>query len=277
MGILKILIIMLIPMSILLGEQTYVKVTKTNNTKNFSSINDVLKEYKLNMKIVKVYNADKSISNIIYTGPFPSYERAAHYQQKLKNHFSNPQVVILDKIKKEDGIYFGLGVGYASANSPYTQINQTIQLREPANSGVAFRGELGYIFKNGIFTSLGYGTLNTNDLLFENLYASLGYRLYNKGDFVPYGSVLVGGGNLTWNRNPIKEEDSSTTQNRSTSAFIGSRIGILYNKFESFSIGISYQLLVFDHTANFTLNTTEKSTYQHSALNTFLLEFQHKF
>jgi len=277
MKLLKILIIMLIPMSFVYASQSYIKVTKTNSAKNFSTINDVLKEYKLNMKVMKVYNANETLSNIIYTGPFSTYEKAAYYQQKLKYHFENPQVVIFDRVDKTGGIYFSLGLGYGAVSSSYDKDNEVVKLKEPNNNGIYSMGELGYTFTNGVFTNIGYSTLKNNDLFFENIYISLGYRFYKKGDFVPYISVLGGLSSLTWQESPLSDASNVDVVNKSTSPVFGGKIGLLYEGFESFSLGVSYQLLLLDHTANIIIDTTDKSTYKHSALNTLLLEFQHKF
>ncbi|MEA1982130.1 MAG: hypothetical protein U9N39_01195 [Campylobacterota bacterium] len=273
---LKILIIALLPVSIVYASQSYVKVTKTDNPDNFSTINSVLKQYSLKMKILKIHNSDGTLTNIIYTGPFSTYERGAYYQRKLKNHFPNPQVVTSSKEDKRDGFYFGLGFGYGDAYSSYDNDTQSIELKEPQNSGVSYTGELGYVFSNGMFSTIGYSTIKSSDLHFENVYASLGYRVYDRGDFVPYASVLLGAGSLTWSSNPLEGVATDVT-NKSTSPVIGSKIGLIYDGFESVSLAASYQLLILDHTANISADETTSTTYNHSALNIFLLEFQHKF
>ncbi|MDF1883170.1 hypothetical protein JHD49_04390 [Sulfurimonas sp. SAG-AH-194-C21] len=230
----------------------------------------------MTMKIMEVHNSDKSVSHIIYTGPFTTYERAAHYQQKLKSYFSNPQVVVLDKKDKTDGMFFGLGLGYASATTTYDKDKQAIKLKEPQNYGISFMGEVGYVFKNGMFSTIGYSTLKNSDLFFENIYVSLGYRFYNKGKFTPYLSALAGIGSLTWENIPLAATNGEVV-NKSISPIFGGRVGLIYNGFESFSFAASYHLLTLDHTADIYIDSTNKSSYKHSTLHSFLLEFQHKF
>ena len=275
MKYLNILIILLAIITSSYASQSYVKVTQTNNREDFRSINDTIKQYNLTMKIQKIYNTDGTISHVIYVGPFDTYEKGTYYQQQFKNFFPNPQVVTFDKKNKEHGFYFGLGLGFASTGSSYDKSHDVL-FTEPKKSGVAYMGELGYVLKNGIFIALGYSSSQNSDLFFQNLYASLGYRLYNAGDFVPYASILAGGGTLTWASGPVGGVGTEVV-NKSTSPLLGSRIGLIYDGFKSVSLAASYQLIVFDHKANISIDGVTNTTYRHSLLHTFLLEFQHKF
>lgn len=260
----------------LYAEQSYIKITKTDDYTKLSEINKTLRKYKLKMKIQKVDNANGSISYIVYSGPYSSYRLGLQDQKALQRDFANPQILTIDKEETKNGFYFGLGVGAGNVNSSNDSSSNQSKISEPENRGFALSAEVGYVFKNNIYTSLGYVSLGSSDIHIDNFYGSLGYRFYGKGDFVPYGSMLLGVGNLTWKNAPVSNL-GTVVLNRSTSPFIGGRVGFIYDGFKYISLVGSYQLLMMSHEANIEYPNGDTLSYKHNYLHTFLLEFQHKF
>lgn len=221
---------------------------------------------------------------VIYSGPYANDKERVKALKKLQIYFpyarkstrtrnESPSTTSVDT--KTEGFFVGVSFDYTSAFMQQTNEVGYIDITEPRNEGTGYGLFGGYEFSNAIATSVSYTVLNTGDLKFTNMYATLDYKFYNSSSFVPYVGVIVGFSELEWMIDPIANATSSAAAS-SSSPLYGTQIGGMYKIFKSSSILINYNCLFLDHVTNIE-KTTNKSTVKHSLAHSLQAGIQYKF
>lgn len=273
---------MLLLIDLFANETYYVKITKTSKGSDIQKIAKILKRYDLPIESQKIYNVNFTKAYYIYTGPFSSKETALFYQQQLKQYFKNPEIVTLLKgeyggvSENRTGIYAGVGVGYAVAPSIYDVESGNPTVLKPKNSGVAYNLSVGYLLRSGLDFNLEVSMMQSSDLRFTNIVATINYRFYNSSSFTPYCGLSGGAGSLDWLHEPIQNVDS-TSSSRSTSPLLGTRFGIIYDGMQKTSLLLTYEYLFMNQVTNIAVERTNISHYKHQALHSLLFSAQYHF
>lgn len=264
---------------------TYIKVTKTQNTKKLQSIRSNLQK----MGQQSTYRTTKQ-AYIIYSGPYKNTRSAKYALQKIKRYFPYAKIVktkvkpTTKKTKKrvmqralktsykqdQNGFFVGAALGYSNAALSKTG---NVEIYAPQESGISYDLQGGYRFKNSIFVALGYLRSDESDIVFDNLYTSVNYKFGPYGDFSPYFGLLAGYSKLTWNKNPL---DNTSASNSSDSFFGGTQIGAIYKGLKVISLYANYQCLFMNHTT-VVKTTTATSNLEHKTLHNIQLGVRYNF
>ncbi len=259
--------------TILNAKNSYIQVT---TTKSKSKLKTITKKFK-SMGIKTVYKKTKT-KYLIYSGPYKNQDSASDALEKIQKYYPKAQIkghTKLSNPQKDWGTYFNLSLGFS--HSPSTQTNGCVVINEPKNSGISYNVNGGYVFKSNFAFEVGYLRFDASDLLFDNVYSAVSYRFndYRLGtdnDYVAYIGFMAGYSSLKWFHSPIPpppDEDSS--HNNSTSYLFGTKTGLIYNMFDSFSMFVGYQCLFMSHTTNLTDTDGKKSKLEHNTLHTLQL------
>lgn len=274
----------------------YIKVTDTASTKK-------LKQVKYTLKRLGLSSPHKTTRTkyIVYSGPYKNSRSAGNALKKIKRYYpyarlirpnnnnktktttkkqatNKTSVPSVSKSKQDIGPFVGASLGYSS--TPLTHTGK-FEIFLPKENGISYGATVGNTFKNNIFISANLLRSDTNDLIFNNYYASINYMFGPFRSFSPYIGALIGYSQLIWNMNPL-DNTKNDSSNSSESLFVGTQIGAKYKVYEKTSIYINYQCLYMDQTTKLTITTVgtteeETSLLKHNSLHNLQLGVQYSF
>lgn len=259
--------------TILNAKNIYIQVT---TTKSKSKLSNIVQNFKA-IGIKTVYKKTRT-RYLIYSGPYQKLDSALYALKKIQKHYPKAEIkgkAKLSNPERDRGTYFNLSLGFSHA--PSTQTTGCVVINEPKNSGISYNVNGGYVFKSNFAFEIGYLRFDATDLLFDNLYGAINYRFndYKLGvnnDYVAYIGFIAGYSSLKWFHSPIPpppDEDSS--HNNSTSYLFGTKTGLIYNMFDTFSMFVGYQCLFLGHTTNLTDTDGRTSKLEHNTIHTLQL------
>ena len=292
---LKLLIFLIIISPIfLMAEDIYVKVIQLKSKKHFSYVYSVLNRAKMNMMVKKTRQNRQDIFTI-YSGPYKSKESQANAITHTKKYFANAKLVRfkpkklnsddadaqnasgkLRNYKHTSGFFIGAGAGFTAAPSTHIIETGAVSINEPKDKGINTKVAAGYSFKNGAVGSVNYARLDTNDLVFNNLYLSLNYRFEDIGELVPYFGASVGISSLKWNTSPI-DDPNAGSNNDSDSILYGTQAGLIYEGFYPLSFNLEYNCMMMEHTTNITQDSSNSSKLEHNAIHSVQFFIHYNF
>lgn len=135
---------------------------------------------------------------------------------------------------------------------------------------------LNYDLSEDFVGSVNYMHMDADDLVFDNLYISVGYNFEKLGEYEPRFGLSFGMSALTWHKSPL-EDVSSASKNNSETLIYGTEFGINYDGYEKFIPFIQYHCMFMDHTTNLTQNIVNTSRLQHKTLHTILFGIAYSF
>ncbi|MCW8838161.1 MAG: hypothetical protein OQK11_05630 [Thiovulaceae bacterium] len=301
----RLLLILFVILPIMLcGADIYVKVgdakSKYGLDYTYSKLN------KMNMKIMyKTASVNGEKIYTIYSGPYESKNAQRIALNNVRRYFSGARLVRLslkpepskkiepkvaekiplvvlsetdEQVKEEVKSKFSLAValGYATAPSTHVISSGTVTINEPNNSGINYLLKGTYSISDDLKVSLNYMRMDAKDLVFDNIYGSIGYQFAKLGNFVPQFSIALGLSALTWNASPL-EEVSAGSNNDSESLLYGTELGITYKGYKNFSPFVQYHCMFMQHATNLTQDAGNTSKLQHKTLHTLLFGIEYRF
>ncbi|QSZ40609.1 hypothetical protein GJV85_00235 [Sulfurimonas aquatica] len=297
----KFFVVFILFLSLLFSADNYILVTKATKKAHLNSIYSKLKRVGEKMLYIK-----NSRSYIIYTGPYGNALSSKKALSRIRYYFPHAKIsmrkqeqksdVLQQKVKNKktdsenssqlfytnnhkSGSFIKFGTGFSSAVSTHSIESGTVKINEPNSNGISYTLGAGYNFKNGFFISTNYMHLNTDDIAFDNIYASLNYKFENIKKFTPYFGLMSGYSRLGWSVGPIDSVDP-VSNNNSDSLFFGTLAGVLYESTENFSYFINYDCLFMQHTTNIDNSTATSiniSSLKHNTLHSLKLGIQYNF
>ena len=269
------------------ADKIYVKIGSTKKESQLKAINSRLDVMGLNM-LYKTTNT----RYIVYSGPFQELKSASYAAKKIQKYYPYAKIIKTKKQEKkqkteqvkhsvssqqeENPFFIKLSLGNCSTLPHHSIEEGSVIIEEPKDSGMSYTAEAGKIFDNGFSLSLGYMRFNTDDLVFNNIYARVNYTFAKQYVFSPYFGVLAGTSDLKWNSDPI-ENMSSDSSIDSDSLFMGTQVGVVYNSFDKISYSLGYQCIFMNQTTNIEVDSTNKSSLKYDTIRSLQLGVRYKF
>jgi len=287
----RILFLTIIPLIMLNAADVYVKigVTKTKNGLSYaySKLNNMGMNF---FYKTKTFN-DKNVYTV-YSGPYNTNKEQVIALKNSRYFFKGAKLVRLSKIdnktpeninqkekistKNRTKYSLSLALGYASAPSTHTIIDGSVDISEPKSDAFSLLLNGVYDISETFIVSANYMRFDSSDLVFDNIYASLGYKFKKFGNFSPHFGLLLGLSALKWDTSPL-EQASPNSNNDSETYIYGSEIGLTYNGYEHFSPFIHYHCMFMGHVTNLKQDTTNTSKLEHKTLHTILFGVAYNF
>lgn len=278
--------------ALLFANEIYVNVTTLSSKNDFKSTYAQL----TNMDLKMTYRMHND-QYIVYSGPY--YDDNVEYAlEKIQHSF--PDAYIPQEYRKEtsfidntvssnstveesskivpstykSGFLLGGSVGYS--HTPLSEIGTsgTVTLTAPQRRGMNYMLEGGYAFNNGLVLSLEYLSNNSRDVVLDNYYVCVNYRMFPRNNISPYIGILSGYSALDWK---LKPAPGLTTDSITGSSFlVGTQLGVMYTEYTNVNIYAGYKSILVNHKA--TIDTASGSTqlefnYSHN----FQIGFQYFF
>lgn len=162
------------------------------------------------------------------------------------------------KSKEEKGFYIGLSSGYSLVDVTKNDISGSVPLNfELKDSGINYGAEIGYYFNNNIFTSINYQKTDLEDVISDNILATINYQFDEINSFSPYIGAIAGYNTITWVNSPI---DSATGNDSGSSLLGGLQIGSDISLYGGVSLYLFYRYLMMENITNIETATGKTKT-----------------
>jgi len=288
----RILFLTIIPLIMLNAADVYVKigVTKTKNGLSYA----YSKLNKMGMKFIyETKNIDNKNIYTVYSGPYYTKKEQIIALKNSRYFFKNAKLVRISKTKnnkpyinplqkekastkKRSKYSLSVALGYASAPSTHRIIKGSVDISEPKSDGFSFLLNGVYDISDNFIVSTNYMRFDSGDLVFDNIYTSLGYKFKKFGNFSPHFGLLVGLSALKWDTSPL-EQASSSSNNDSETYIYGSEIGLTYKGYKYFSPFVHYHCMFMGHVTNLEQDTANNSKLEHKTIHTILFGVAYNF
>ena len=301
--IMRLLFLFIIPLIILNASDVYVKVGEAKSKRGLSYAYSKLN--KMDMKMFyKTSIRDYETVYTVYTGPYRTKKNQSIALKNVRYFFKGAKLikftsssVISDlelqdvkvnkniriikssnNLAKQNKNKFSLGfaLGYATAPSSHVISSGTVTIVKPNNSGIDYLLNARYDLSQDYLISLNYMRMDADDLVFDNFYASLGYKFSQLGNFAPHFGISLGMSALTWHTSPLAEVSASSNNNSETLLY-GTELGLTYKGYKNLLPFIQYHCMFMNHTTNLTQDASNTSKLQHKTLHALLLGIGYSF
>jgi len=164
---------------------------------------------------------------------------------------------------------------YASLLGGYvinTIDNQTSYELDLDTTAYSVGAGLGYRFDKHWFVSAEYLQSHSQEVVMDNIYASINYQYpLNEDTISPYMGLLYGQSRLSWKEEPVI---TPRNEKRSDAPMFGIQMGVGFEVTPSIDIALSYQYIYAEHTTYVTTQT-EDTRIVYNNFNRFLFSLQY--
>jgi len=249
-------------------------ITKTSKKSSLKLIKKRLDSIDVKMFVKKSKNA-----YTIYSSRYKKLNNAQNVLRRIKKYFKYANILTLNKkssakktkiassykkvkqknfttskIESDDTTTMFVNVGFGSGSVAGD------------SQGVSYNLEMGYVYSETLFISLGYLNLSTSKIETHNVYTSLNYDFDFDSDYGVYAGAIFGFGTLQLTEFVVSEASSSF--------IFGGQVGIIHNIYNNFSIYGEYKLLSMDHII---ISTDTSSSTSYNIIHNFQIGINFKF